>query len=53
MTTVATIVEVRGAGYSPGEILELYPYLEPTNINEALTYTASSAEETEMPMQIE
>jgi uncharacterized protein (DUF433 family) len=43
MTTEATIVELMKAGCSPGEILELYPYLEPTNIDEALTYAASAA----------
>jgi hypothetical protein len=38
MTTEATIVELMKAGCSPEEILKLYPYLGPTNIDEALTY---------------
>jgi len=35
--TVGTIVGLMGAGRSREEILKLYPYLEPADIEEALT----------------
>lgn len=48
--TVGTIVGLMGAGRSREEILNLYPYLEPADIDEALTYAAWRAEEMEVPL---
>ncbi|MGH8504214.1 MAG: DUF433 domain-containing protein [Gammaproteobacteria bacterium] len=48
--TVGTIVGLMGAGRSREEILKLYPYLEPADIDEALTYAAWRAEEMEVPL---
>ena len=48
--TVGTIVGLMGAGRSREEILKLYPYLEPADIDEALTYAAWRAEEAEVPL---
>lgn len=48
--TVGTIVGLMGAGRSREEILRLYPYLEPADIDEALTYAAWRAEEMEVPL---
>lgn len=38
--TVGTIVGLVASGYSNEKILELYPYLEPGDISEALAYAA-------------
>ena len=48
--TVGTIVGLVAAGRSKEEILELYPYLEPPDIDEALSYAAWRAEEIEIPL---
>lgn len=48
--TVGTIVGLMGAGRSREEILNLYPYLEPADIDEALTYAAWRTEEVEVPL---
>lgn len=48
--TVGTIVGLMGAGRSREEILKLYPYLEPADIDEALTYAAWRTEEVEVPL---
>lgn len=47
--TVGTIVGLFASGYSSGEILRLYPYLE-EDLPEALTYAAWRVEEIELPM---
>ena len=36
--TVGTIVGLVAAGHTKDEILKLYPYLEPEDIDEALSY---------------
>ncbi len=48
--TVGTLVGLVASGYSTTEILELYPYLEPEDIREALAYAAWRAEEVEVPL---
>lgn len=48
--TVGTIVGLIAAGRSQEEILELYPYLEGPDIDEALSYAAWRAEEIEVPL---
>lgn len=48
--TVGTIVGLVAAGRSKQEILELYPYLEEPDIDEALSYAAWRAEEIEVPL---
>jgi uncharacterized protein (DUF433 family) len=48
--TVGTIVGLIASGKSREEILELYPYLEARDIDEALPYAAWRAEERELPI---
>lgn len=48
--TVGTIVGLFASGYSSGEILRLYPYLEEEDLPEALAYAAWRVEEIELPM---
>jgi uncharacterized protein (DUF433 family) len=48
--TVGTIVGLFASGYSSGEILKLYPYLEEEDLREALAYAAWRAEEVEIPL---
>ncbi len=48
--TVGTIVGLVAAGYSTGDILKAYPYLEEEDICEALAYAAWLAEEIELPL---
>lgn len=38
--TVGTVVGLVSVGHSTGEILDLYPYLEPEDIGQALAYAA-------------
>lgn len=38
--TVGMILELLAQGRTPDEILQLYPYLEPEDIREALTFAA-------------
>lgn len=49
--TVGTIVGLLASGHSREEILKLYPYLEPEDIDEALAYAAWRVEETEVPLK--
>ena len=42
--TVGTVVGLVASGYSDKEILDMYPYLEPEDIREALAYAAWRAE---------
>lgn len=49
--TVGTIVGLIAAGHSRDEILEMYPYLEPEDIREALSYAAWRSEEAEAPLE--
>ena len=48
--TVGTLVGLVAAGRTHEEILREYPYLEPDDINEALSYAAWRAEEVEVPL---
>ena len=51
--TVGTIVGLLASGQSRTEILKLYPYLEPDDIPEALTYAAWRVMEIEPPLVFE
>lgn len=46
--TVGTIVGLIASGHSVEAILELYPYLEPEDITQALRYAAWRADEREV-----
>ena len=48
--TVGMIVGLMASGHGKEEILKLYPYLEPNDIDEALAYAAWRAEEIEVPL---
>lgn len=50
--TVGTIVGLVASGHSRDEILRLYPYLEPDDITEALSYAAWRVEEIELPFAV-
>jgi uncharacterized protein (DUF433 family) len=50
--TVGTIVGLVATGHSSEEILHLYPYLEPDDIREALSYAAWRVEEIEVPLSV-
>ncbi len=50
--TVGTIVGLVASGHSRKEILQLYPYLEPDDITEALSYAAWRVEEIELPFAV-
>ena len=49
--TVGTVVGLVASGHTTEEILELYPYLEKDDIQEALAFAAWRAEEIEVPLQ--
>ena len=49
--TVGTIVGLLGAGRTTTEILEAYPYVEESDIREALSYAAWRLEEAELPLE--
>ena len=48
--TVGTLVGLIAAGRTKDEILKLYPYLEPKDIDQALTYAAWRVEELDVPV---
>ncbi len=48
--TVGTIVGLIAAGRTREEILQLYPYLELEDIDQALTYAAWRVEEIDVPL---
>jgi len=48
--TVGLIVGLVASGHTKEEILQLYPYLEPKDIDEALSYAAWRVEEIEVPL---
>jgi uncharacterized protein (DUF433 family) len=48
--TVGTIVGLLATGHQKGDVLKLYPYLEPEDIDEALSYAAWRSEEIELPL---
>jgi uncharacterized protein (DUF433 family) len=47
---VGTLVGLLAAGHSEAEILRAYPYLEPDDLREALSYAAWRLEEAEVPL---
>ena len=47
--TVGTIVGLVAAGHSTKKILQLYPYLEATDIRQALSYEAWRVKELKVP----
>jgi uncharacterized protein (DUF433 family) len=48
--TVGSIVGLLAAGHSTDEILEAYPYLQSSDIRDALAYAAWRLEEAEAPL---
>jgi uncharacterized protein (DUF433 family) len=48
--TVGTVVGLIASGHSNDDILKLYPYLEPDDLQEALSYAAWRSEEVELPL---
>lgn len=50
--TVGTVVGLVASGYTNEEILELYPYLEAEDIQQALTYAAWRSEEIVVPLTL-
>jgi len=48
--TVGTVVGLLATGRTVPEILEAYPYLEESDVREALAYAAWRVEETEVPL---
>lgn len=51
--TVGMILGLLASGHSKPEILEMYPYLESEDIDEALQYAAWRVEEIEVPIGTE
>ena len=49
--TVGMIVGLIASGHNKREILELYPYLESEDVDEALQYAAWRVEEIEVPVE--
>ena len=47
---MGTIVGLIAAGRTRDEILKLYPYLEPKDIEQALAYAAWRVEEIDVPV---
>ena len=48
--TVGMIIGLLATGHSKEELLKLYPYLEPEDVEEALAYAAWRVEEMEAPV---
>jgi uncharacterized protein (DUF433 family) len=49
--TVGTLVGLLAAGKSREDVLQLYPHLEPADLDEALAYAAWRSEEAELPLK--
>ena len=49
--TVGTIVGLLASGHSVDHVLNAYPYLEPEDVQAALSYAAWRTEEIELPLQ--
>lgn len=49
--TVGMIMGLMATGHSREEILKLYPYLEPEDLDASLGYAAWRVEEIEIPLQ--
>jgi uncharacterized protein (DUF433 family) len=50
--TVGTLVGMLASGHSRESLLQLYPYLEPQDIDAALQYAAWRVEEIEVPVRL-
>jgi len=50
--TVGTIVGLVASGHTTEAILEMYPYLEKEDINQALSYAAWRSEEIDVPFNV-
>jgi len=50
--TVGTIVGLLAVGHLKEDILNMYPYLESEDIDEALSYAAWRSEEMEIPIAV-
>jgi len=48
--TVGTVVGLLASGHSVEEILDAYPYLEPDDIQAALSYAAWRSEEVDVDL---
>ena len=48
--TVGTVVGLLASGHTKEDVLRLYPYLEPEDISQALSYAAWRSEEFEVPL---
>jgi uncharacterized protein (DUF433 family) len=48
--TVGTVVGLLASGHSREDVLQMYPYLEPEDISQALGYAAWRSEEFEVPL---
>jgi uncharacterized protein (DUF433 family) len=48
--TVGVIVGLLATGKTKNQVLEMYPYLEPEDIDQALSYAAWRAEEVDIPL---
>jgi uncharacterized protein (DUF433 family) len=48
--TVGTIIGLVASGHGKADILALYPYLEPEDIDEALSYAAWRVEEVDVEL---
>ncbi|MBN1900167.1 DUF433 domain-containing protein [Candidatus Sumerlaeota bacterium] len=51
--TVGTIVGLIASGHSKEDILRLYPYLEPEDIDQSLSYAAWRVEEIDLPLAMQ
>jgi uncharacterized protein (DUF433 family) len=49
---VGTIVGLVAAGHTKEAILEMYPYLEAKDIDQALSYAAWRVEEIDLPLNL-
>jgi uncharacterized protein (DUF433 family) len=49
--TVGTILGLLAAGHSQERVLEAYPYLEPEDIRQSLSYAMWRVEEVEVPLE--
>lgn len=49
--TVGMILGMLAEGHSSEQILKLYPYLQPDDIRQALSYAAARAEEREVELK--
>jgi uncharacterized protein (DUF433 family) len=48
--TVGTVIGLLASGLSSAEILKMYPYLQPEDLMQALSYAAWRTEEIEVPL---